>query len=202
MHQTVRRFFLRLTGSAHAFTMNSDDAHIRISVVCIRYLLLCANCKLGKKFPDIESWNSEHLEAYAHYISERPLISYTLCHLKNHMHFCLQEVSISDLVIQIIEKLADNPASYLLESWITSQLKMTSPEVPSGTAQRLHTSDNTPHHLLVLPRPLSSNQFYYRQKTFASVFSCFLRNQLPRSQNESLRSQKDIHLPKGKGKNG
>jgi len=65
-----------------------------------------------------------------------------------------------------------------------------------------HTSDNTPHHLLVLPRPLSSNQFYYRQKTFASVFSCFLRIQLPRSQNESLRSQKDFHFPKGKGKDG
>ena len=42
-----------------------------------------------------------------------------------------------------------------------------------GTQLCLHTSDNTPHHLLVLPRPLSSNQFYYRQKTFASVFSCF-----------------------------
>jgi hypothetical protein len=52
------------------------------------------------------------------------------------MHFCLQEASVSDLVIQLIEKLADNPASYLLESWITSQLQMTSPEVPSGTAQR------------------------------------------------------------------
>jgi len=27
---------------------------------------------------------------------------------------------------------------------------------------QVNTSDNTPHHLLVLPRPLLSNQFYYR----------------------------------------
>ncbi|KAF8242574.1 hypothetical protein K440DRAFT_565065, partial [Wilcoxina mikolae CBS 423.85] len=88
MHQTVREFFLRDQLTPSVFKMSGDDAHIRISKTCIRYLILCASNELEKSLPNIEVWNSQHFEEYARYLSGRPLINYTLSHLKHHIHCC------------------------------------------------------------------------------------------------------------------
>jgi len=81
MHQTVREFFLRPDGyvASSKFRMEEKDAHTRISMACIRYLMLCAaNTTLANKLPSIKYWTPEHFEAYARYLNERPLISYAI----------------------------------------------------------------------------------------------------------------------------
>jgi hypothetical protein len=58
MHQTVREFFLQPNGCVanSKFKMSEKDAHISISITCIRYLMLCAaNTTLANKHPDIKS---------------------------------------------------------------------------------------------------------------------------------------------------
>ncbi|KAF8531181.1 hypothetical protein BDD12DRAFT_767460, partial [Trichophaea hybrida] len=101
MHQTVLEFFLHSDGPAAvflrsdgpvaetSFRMTDNDIHIRISVVCIRYLMLCAtNFTVANEIPNVESWMSNHFEAYARYLKDRPLINYALSHLKQHLDNC------------------------------------------------------------------------------------------------------------------
>jgi len=128
MHQTVREFFLRPNGyvAKSKFSMsNNHDSQLRISITCIRYLMLCAAKSLQNEPPNIESWDSEHFEAYARYINERPFINYALSHLKNHMDGCRQDPNISHFVSQLAERLIGSPAFFLLESWVSSNLNWT-----------------------------------------------------------------------------
>ena len=128
MHQTVREFFLRPNGyvTKSKFSMNNDhDSHLRISITCIRYLMLCAAKSLQNEPPNIESWDSEHFEVYARYINERPFINYALSHLKTHMDGCRQNPNISHFVLQLAERLISSPAFFLLESWVSSNLNWT-----------------------------------------------------------------------------
>jgi ankyrin repeat domain-containing protein 50 len=128
MHQTVREFFLRPGGHVARSTlrMSEADAHVAISITCIRYLMLCAaNAGLANKLPNIRSWTLEHFECYAQYLNERPLTNYALGHLKHHIDSCRHVDNPLHLVSLFVEKLTDNPAAYLLESWVTSHLKKT-----------------------------------------------------------------------------
>ncbi|KAF8537671.1 hypothetical protein BDD12DRAFT_930582, partial [Trichophaea hybrida] len=85
MHQTVREFFHRLTAKSR-FRMSCRDSHIRISITCVRYLMLCAaNTSLGKKLPSVDNWTPKHFEIYAEYLHKRPFINYALSHLTQHI---------------------------------------------------------------------------------------------------------------------
>ncbi|KAF8533261.1 hypothetical protein BDD12DRAFT_762107, partial [Trichophaea hybrida] len=96
MHQTVREFFLLyntpVTGffnrptAMSRFRMSYGDSHIRISITCFRYLMLCAaNTSLEKDLPNVDSWIPKHFDAYAKYLNERPFINYALSHLTQHI---------------------------------------------------------------------------------------------------------------------
>ncbi|KAH8696888.1 hypothetical protein GQ44DRAFT_633885, partial [Phaeosphaeriaceae sp. PMI808] len=87
MHQTVREFFLGHGDVANSMPqMYAKDAHVCISMTCIRYLMLFpANTSLAEISGGIESWTSEHLEVYARYLNKRPLATYALCYLKHHI---------------------------------------------------------------------------------------------------------------------
>ena len=139
MHSTVREFFLRPNGCVanSKFKMSEKDAHISISITCIRYLMLCvANTTLANKLPDIKSWTSKHFELYAQYLNEKPLINYVLCHLKHHIDGSCQAVYILRFVSQFVEELTDNPAAYLLESWVSTHLNKTLPGHELGEAAK------------------------------------------------------------------
>jgi ankyrin repeat domain-containing protein 50 len=128
MHQTVREFFLRPDGYVARSTlrMSETDAHVGISITCIRYLMLCAaNVELANKLPNVGSWTLEHFECYAQYLNEKPLTNYALDHLKHHIDSCRHVDNPLHLVSRFVEELTDNPAAYLLESWVTSHLKKT-----------------------------------------------------------------------------
>jgi ankyrin repeat domain-containing protein 50 len=128
MHQTVREFFLRPDGYVARSTlrMSETDAHVGISITCIRYLMLCAaNAELANKLPNIRSWALEHFECYAQYLNEKPLMNYAMDHLKHHIDSSRHVDNPLHLVSRFVEELTDNPAAYLLESWVTSHLKKT-----------------------------------------------------------------------------
>jgi ankyrin repeat domain-containing protein 50 len=123
MHQTVREFFLN--GNGHVanskFRMYARDAHICVSITCIRYLMLyTANTTMVGRPPDIESWSSEHVKGYAQYLDKMPLVNYALCHLKHHINGSQQDVYIRGIFNQFIDKLTCKPNVNLLESWVSS----------------------------------------------------------------------------------
>ncbi|KAH7111345.1 hypothetical protein B0J11DRAFT_447573, partial [Dendryphion nanum] len=91
MHQTVREYFLRPDRSVvkSQFSIDEEEAHIRISITCIRYMLLyTANTAVVGDFRDIRSWTPEGFENYAKYLDERPLLNYALSYLEQHVKGC------------------------------------------------------------------------------------------------------------------
>ena len=120
MHQTVRGFFRpegRAAGSR--FQMNSNDTHMRISNTCVQYLILCATKSATiERTAGSKLWTSEHFEAYAQYLSERPFLGYALEYLKWHLQQCGQVARDSELISQLGKKLKASPAAYILENWI------------------------------------------------------------------------------------
>jgi ankyrin repeat domain-containing protein 50 len=137
MHQTVREFFIRSDGcvASSKFRVSEKDAHISISITCIRYLMLCAaNTALASRLPNAKSWTSEHFEAYAQYLNERPLTNYALCYLKQHIDGCHQASNVSYFISQFIDVLTGNPAAYLLGSWVGSHLNKPLPDGELGRA--------------------------------------------------------------------
>jgi hypothetical protein len=125
IHQTVREFFLRSDGyvARTNFRIDKKNAHKCIAITCVRYLVLCATCTtLAKRLPDIKSWTSEHFGDYAQYLDERPLAIYALCYLEHHIDGCHRDANVSAITSRFIDELTQNPAVYLLESWVSSHL--------------------------------------------------------------------------------
>ena len=139
MHQTVREFFLDPNGpvASSEFRMCEKDAHICMSMTCLRYLMLCAvNTTSAERPPDIKFWTSEHFKGYAQYLDDMPLASYALDHLKHHIDGCKQDANIQRMFSQFISKLTYKPAVYLLGSWVSSQLKKNLINHEPGAAKR------------------------------------------------------------------
>ncbi|KAF8535193.1 hypothetical protein BDD12DRAFT_753344, partial [Trichophaea hybrida] len=95
MHHTVREFFLWYNKPAmeldfkSRFRMNCGDSHIRISITCFRYLMLCAaNTSLEKALMCVDYWTPKHFEAYSEYLNKRPFLNYALSHLTQHIERC------------------------------------------------------------------------------------------------------------------
>ncbi|OWT43043.1 ankyrin repeats (3 copies) domain-containing protein [Pochonia chlamydosporia 170] len=125
MHQTVREFFLKDGGfvANSAFKICEKEAHICISVTCVRYLMLCAaNTSLVERLPDIKSWTSAQFQAYTRYLDARPLAIYVLNYLKHHIDCCRQDANVERVASQFINNLTYDPAATLLEKWTGSQL--------------------------------------------------------------------------------
>ncbi|KAL7782062.1 ankyrin repeat-containing domain protein [Trichoderma afarasin] len=126
MHQTVRDFFLSSSGcvaNSELRMSSDDDAHIFMSKICIRYLMLCVACTtLAKTLPAPESWILEHFYEYAKYLQKRPFAKYALCFLKHHMSQCHQDTRVSHLAIRLTKSLTGKPSSYLLDSWVLSNM--------------------------------------------------------------------------------
>ncbi|KAH0556424.1 hypothetical protein GP486_005657 [Trichoglossum hirsutum] len=118
IHQTVREFFLQPGGfvTSSEFGMDEKEAHISISITCIR----CLMPVIG--LPEIESWAPTDYENYVQYLNKRPMINYALYHLKHHLDRCRKSTDVLRLVSQLIAELADSPNAYLLSSWIRSHL--------------------------------------------------------------------------------
>ncbi|UPL00291.1 hypothetical protein LCI18_011225 [Fusarium solani-melongenae] len=100
MHQTVREFFPRDNGyvATSKFRMVANDAHVSISITCIRCV---------------------------HYLNQRSLASYALMHLKDHLDRCHGDPHVASLTSQFIDELTrtSGGAVYLLEGWARSHLK-------------------------------------------------------------------------------
>jgi ankyrin repeat domain-containing protein 50 len=102
------------------FRIDKKNAHKCIAITCVRYLVLCAACTtLAKRLPDIKSWTSKHISDYAQYLDEWPLAIYALCYLKHYMNDCPQDANVSTIISRFINELTQNPAGYLLESWVS-----------------------------------------------------------------------------------
>jgi len=125
MQQMLGEFFNGRTAKSR-FRISYGDSHIRISIICFRYLILCAtNTSIENTFPSVDDdWKLEHFKAYADYLYKRPFISYALNHLTQHIRECKQLVNLEKIVTLLSEKLSNNPASLLLESWIESHLQV------------------------------------------------------------------------------
>ena len=121
----MREFFLRSDGHVARtdFRIDKKDAHKCIAITCVRYLMICAACTtLAKRLPDIKSWTSEHFADYTQYLDERPLAVYALCYLKHYIDSYHLDTNASDITSPFVDKLTQNPAFYLLESWVSSYL--------------------------------------------------------------------------------
>jgi ankyrin repeat domain-containing protein 50 len=136
MHQTVREFFLDPDGpvAESEFAMYEKDAHVCISITCIRYLMLCAANISTEELPDINRWASKHFKDYAQRLDEKPLANYALCHLKDHIDGCQGDANVQNIVSQFIGKLNHNPAVYLLEGWVNSCLNKILLRIGEATA--------------------------------------------------------------------
>ncbi|KIM96576.1 hypothetical protein OIDMADRAFT_183304, partial [Oidiodendron maius Zn] len=95
MHQTVREFFLRNNEcvASSDFRVSKKDAHICISITCIRYLILCA-ADMKKMHSGIKSWTWKNFEGFAQYLNDRPLASYALSYLKAHIDGCCGDTAV------------------------------------------------------------------------------------------------------------
>ncbi|KAF8536357.1 hypothetical protein BDD12DRAFT_663390, partial [Trichophaea hybrida] len=130
MHQTVREFFLCTDGpvAKSKFSICHEDAHARISIICVRYLMLCAgNTTLENTLPSIGSWAHKHFETYTHHLNNRPFINYVLNNLKYHMDGCRHDANVSRYVSHLVERLTGNRAFFLFESWVKSHLHIMLP---------------------------------------------------------------------------
>lgn len=125
-HQTVREFFLDPDGcvAKSTLSMREGDAHVCISITCIRYLMLCAanTTPAGTLPPHIKFWTSEHFESYAQSLDEKALANYALCYLRHHIDGCQQDANVQGITSQFISELTHNSAVYLLETWVSSNL--------------------------------------------------------------------------------
>jgi ankyrin repeat protein len=123
MHQTVREFLLRPNESAPQSKLDISyiNAHATISIISLRYLMLCAaNTSLKKNSPTVDSWTSEHFIAYAQYLKDRPFINYVLSHFEHHIRCCPNVVyHISELSKMLTN---GNPMCYLLENLVANLL--------------------------------------------------------------------------------
>ncbi|KAL6890890.1 ankyrin repeat-containing domain protein [Trichoderma evansii] len=121
MHQTVRDFFLRSNGlvATSDFRMSGREAHICISITCIRYLILCAS-NIAERFPNLKSWTSQHFKDCAQYLHEMPFLNYTLQYLNHHINSCHNDAYVLDITSKFIDELTISPAAYLLQDWVPS----------------------------------------------------------------------------------
>ena len=165
-HQTALTFFSRLLEpSANSkFRISEDDARSRISITCIRYLLLCVAHSTPEDEPaNMESWETEHFIKYAEYLNRRPFIDYALSHFQQHKidctlrlqhrKNCSQCVNDERLISQLSEQLTNNATSRLFENWIDSYLdqgvgvKVKRPSTKGFRYNMLHTA-TTAYRLL------------------------------------------------------
>ncbi|KAF4462855.1 purine and uridine phosphorylase [Fusarium albosuccineum] len=125
MHQTVREYFLKPEGDVAMsdFKMCEDDSHLRISVTCIRYLMLFVTViDMTDMTLDTASWALSHFQTFVKYLDKRPLAAYALRHLKDHINSCQQHGHIQDVTRKFIFTLKSNCSVYLFEDWIRTQL--------------------------------------------------------------------------------
>ena len=120
MHHTVREFFRSDGPTAQStFRMNSNDANMRISNTCVRYLILCASKTASiDQAAGSKPWTSEQFEDYARYLSGRPFLNYALGFVKRHLQQFGQVTGVSELASQLFKTLNEIPAAYVLENWI------------------------------------------------------------------------------------
>ncbi|KAF3065389.1 Ankyrin repeat domain-containing protein 50 [Trichoderma lentiforme] len=123
MHQTVREIFLRPGGivAASDFRMSEKDAHICISVTCIRYLIFCA-ANMAERLPNTNSWTQQHLKDCAQCLEEMPFVTYALRYLNHHIDSCQQDADVLRIASKSIDEIMNTPAAYLLGNWVTSHL--------------------------------------------------------------------------------
>jgi len=160
MHQTVREFFLRPNGhvakSKFMICTSYEYAHARISITCLRYLMLCAaSGLLDNELPTVDQWTSENFETYTQYLNDRPFINYALSYLKRHMDNCRQDTHVLNSVSQLTERLTDGPALFLLGNWVSSNLNAELPALELSESaedfktQILHTAARMGFSLVV-----------------------------------------------------
>jgi ankyrin repeat domain-containing protein 50 len=105
------------------FKIDKKNAHKCIAITCVRYLVLCFTCTTpAKRLPDIKSWTSKNFDDYTQYLDKRPLAIYALCYLEHHIDGCHRDANVSAITSRFIDELTQNPAVYLLESWVSSHL--------------------------------------------------------------------------------
>ena len=121
MHQTVREFFRSDGPTAQSeFRMNSNDAHMRISITCVRYIMLCIThiSSIDERVRR-SSWKPENFEVCAEYLSRRPFFNYALGYTKPHLHECSQGAWSWKIISEFNAKLKESRAAgYLFWNWI------------------------------------------------------------------------------------
>lgn len=123
MHQTVREFFLRSDGlvAASDFRISERDAHICISITCIRYIVLCAST-MAERLPIFESWTSQNFKQCVQYLEEMSFATYALNYLETHIEECQEDAYVMDIIRKSIHEVMNGPTAYLFRYWAMSRL--------------------------------------------------------------------------------
>jgi hypothetical protein len=91
--------------------------HTAITTTWIRYLRLCfTNPRIRDSVS--QTGSPRDFRGYAEYLNDWPLIEYTLRYIKVHHDLCGRNKEVSQLIITLVQQLADNQASYFIGSFI------------------------------------------------------------------------------------
>ncbi|KAL7801863.1 putative kinesin [Trichoderma afarasin] len=132
IHQTAHEFLLDQHGAVaeSEFRIDKGYAHLCIAITCFRYLLVCAaNNPPPERPPGAEPWIPNDYEHYAKYLNQKPLTSYALRHLKDHVdaHWDYANrdsgIRLLHLAAQIPNDWVYRPFDLLVEKWVGSHLK-------------------------------------------------------------------------------
>ena len=119
MHQTVREFFRPEGPTTQTMLwIESNDAHKKISMTCIRYLMLCAAKAASiDRAEGGEPWTTESFVAYAKYLSGRLVLNYALEFVERHLKQYHQMGGDSELTFQLHRKLNEILMACILGNW-------------------------------------------------------------------------------------
>ncbi|KAH0559684.1 hypothetical protein GP486_003804 [Trichoglossum hirsutum] len=139
LHQTVKDF-LMYDERAMSLRLDQIEGKSLITTACISYLMLSLPLKVLQDKP-IRRWGQEDYRDFVEYLLDRPLLSYILSSLPQHIRD-LRNLTCSR-VVQVISELekflhqlhdqSDNHAWSFLEMWCLKERLVTDPPVGSTT---------------------------------------------------------------------
>lgn len=116
--------FLRSNGlvAASEFRMSEKDAHICISITCIRYIMLCAST-IAERLPNVKSRTSQNLKECAQYLEEMAFATYAFRYLEDHTYYRQEDAYVIDMTSKLIDEFSNGPAADLFQIWLYTNFR-------------------------------------------------------------------------------
>ncbi|RDW83590.1 uncharacterized protein DSM5745_03916 [Aspergillus mulundensis] len=118
IHQTAREFLLQFPGhtAPPAPWTDSKLAHNHISIICLRYLMLCAKEDLPEHF---DLWRDADFHRYAEYIDQLLFAQYAIEYLGRHLTVCLVESEVKVAISALAETICSSITCAFMDDWAT-----------------------------------------------------------------------------------